>query len=171
MPSVKSREQGFYYGQTQTLTANTFTRTGYLFQGWANTSTSETKAYDDEGSYTYSYTTNKSLYAMWAENPAEWFDVTFIDQMQDTEVANPEQYQHLLTGSEFTFPTLDDKTPPDSGGGEVQCNEEHYHFVGWVLSTELDQLGTTATIHEGGSKASVTANAMYYAIWATATIQ
>ncbi|MCQ2342498.1 MAG: InlB B-repeat-containing protein [Paludibacteraceae bacterium] len=162
--------QTFAYMETKNLTPNTFTRTGYLFTGWANNSTSQTKAYDDEGSYTYSYTTNKSLYAMWAENPAEWFDVTFIDQLQDNDVANPEQYQHLLTGSEITFPTLDDTadTPPDDTG---QCNIAHYHFVGWVLSTELDQLGTTATIHEGGSQASVTANAMYYAIWATATIQ
>lgn len=159
--------QGFYHNQTQTLTANTFTRTGYLFTGWAHTSGAGSASVLDGAEFTYNYTTNRSLYAMWAENPAEWFDVTFIDQLQDKEVAPME---HILTGSEITFPTLDDTadTPPDDTG---QCNIAHYHFVGWVLSTELENLETTATIHEGGSKASVTANATYYAIWATATME
>jgi uncharacterized repeat protein (TIGR02543 family) len=45
------------------LTANSFTRTGYIFSGWADTSTSSTVAYANQASYPF--TSSTTLYAIW----------------------------------------------------------------------------------------------------------
>ncbi len=57
--------QTISYNTATALTANTFSRTGYTFQGWA-TSATGTKAYDDEESVTL--TKNTDLYAVWQLN-------------------------------------------------------------------------------------------------------
>ena len=57
--------QNFTYGEAQNLTTNTFSRTGYTFQGWA-TSPSGSKEYDDGASITI--TTATTLYAVWQVN-------------------------------------------------------------------------------------------------------
>lgn len=53
------------YNTATALTANTFTRTGYSFAGWA-TSATGSKAYDDEEPVTL--TKNMTLYALWSKN-------------------------------------------------------------------------------------------------------
>lgn len=57
--------QNFTYGEAQNLTANTFSRTGYTFQGWA-TSPSGSKEYDDGASLIITAAT--TLYAVWQAN-------------------------------------------------------------------------------------------------------
>lgn len=57
--------QTITYNTATALTVNTFSRTGYTFQGWA-TSATGTKAYDDEESVTL--TKNTNLYAVWQKN-------------------------------------------------------------------------------------------------------
>ena len=57
--------QNFTYGEAQNLTANTFSRTGYTFQGWA-TSSPGAKVYDDGASITI--TTATTLFAVWQVN-------------------------------------------------------------------------------------------------------
>lgn len=57
-------DQNVSYNTPTALTANSFTRTGYEFAGWA-TSASGTKAYDDEESVTL--TKNATLYALWSK--------------------------------------------------------------------------------------------------------
>ena len=57
--------QNFTYGEAQNLTVNTFSRTGYTFQGWA-TSPSGSKEYDDGASLTITAAT--TLYAVWQAN-------------------------------------------------------------------------------------------------------
>lgn len=59
------------YNTATALTANTFTRTGYSFAGWATTADGS-KAYDDQGSVTL--TKNTTLYALWTKNN---YSVTF----------------------------------------------------------------------------------------------
>ena len=59
------------YNEATALTANTFTRTGYSFAGWATTADGS-KAYDDQGSVTL--TKNTTLYALWTKNN---YKVTF----------------------------------------------------------------------------------------------
>lgn len=53
------------YNTATALTANTFTRTGYTFQGWA-TSANGNKVYDNSASVTL--TENTTLYALWTVN-------------------------------------------------------------------------------------------------------
>lgn len=66
-----STSQTIPYNTSTALTANSFSRTGYTFQGWA-TSATGTKAYDDGASVTL--TSNTPLYAVWQKNS---HDVTF----------------------------------------------------------------------------------------------
>ena len=54
-----------YYGTSVTLRANTFTRTGYHFAGWALSSTGSV-VYDDQD--TYSTNASDTLYAKWTAN-------------------------------------------------------------------------------------------------------
>ena len=61
--------QSFTYGTAKALTANAFTRTGYVFQGWA-TSASGGKVYNDKQSVKDLTTTSGAvvnLYAVWKE--------------------------------------------------------------------------------------------------------
>ena len=62
--------QSFTYGTAKALTANAFTRTGYVFQGWA-TSASGGKVYNDKQSVKDLTTTSGAivnLYAVWKES-------------------------------------------------------------------------------------------------------
>ena len=59
------------YNTATALTANTFTRTGYSFAGWATTADGS-KAYDDHESVTL--TKNTTLYALWTKKN---YNVTF----------------------------------------------------------------------------------------------
>lgn len=58
-------DQAFTYGVEQALAANTFSREGYTFTGWA-TSADGDVVYESEESVTL--TSSQTLYAVWAEN-------------------------------------------------------------------------------------------------------
>ena len=59
--------QSVDYGVAENLTANSFTRTGYTFGGWA-TSSGGSAAYTDGQSYTHATAGNVTLYAVWTAN-------------------------------------------------------------------------------------------------------
>ena len=64
--------QSFTYGVAQALTANAFTRTGYIFGGWATNATGA-KVYDDKQSVLNLVSTNGAivdLYAVWTRPDA-----------------------------------------------------------------------------------------------------
>lgn len=58
-------KQTIPYNTATALTANTFTRTGYTFQGWATSANGE-KVYNNSASVTL--TENTTLYALWTVN-------------------------------------------------------------------------------------------------------
>lgn len=58
-------DQDFSCGTEQTLNANTYTRSGYCFQGWNTSATATTVQYADQA--TASFTENTTLYAVWQE--------------------------------------------------------------------------------------------------------
>ena len=63
--------QSFTYGTSKALTANAFTRTGYVFQGWA-TSASGGKVYNDKQKVQDLTTTSGAVvnfYAVWGKDP------------------------------------------------------------------------------------------------------
>ena len=59
--------QTFTYNQAQTLTANTFTRTGYIFNGWNTKSDGSGNSYTDKQSITLT-AAGLTLYAQWTAN-------------------------------------------------------------------------------------------------------
>ena len=68
--------QTVVYGVAENLDANSFTRTGYTFGGWATSSGSSSVAYTDGQSYTHNQAGNETLYAIWTANS---YTVTFDD--------------------------------------------------------------------------------------------
>ncbi len=84
------------------------------------------------------------------------YTITFADKLHGESVSAESVY----SGETFTFPVIADKTAATSG----TCEQVHYHFMGWVLSTHE---GTIAAGDiKTGTSAAVTAAATYYAVWA-----
>lgn len=84
------------------------------------------------------------------------YTIEFQDNIQSEEVASKEVYG----GATFTFPVLTDKTATTEG----TCEEVHYHFMGWVISTHTGEI-EAGDIKTGTSDA-VSAKATYKAVWA-----
>ena len=66
--------QGFTYDVAQALTPNGFTRTGYRFMGWADTSTGSVKYGDGESVSNLVESGTKTLYAVWYQEKNLAFD-------------------------------------------------------------------------------------------------
>ncbi|MCQ2340718.1 MAG: hypothetical protein MJZ79_08120 [Paludibacteraceae bacterium] len=82
--------------------------------------------------------------------------ISFLDNIQLEEVEDIEVYG----GATFTFPVLTDRTAATEG----TCEQMHYHFMGWVISTHTGEI-TVGDI-ETGTSAPVYAPATYKAVWA-----
>lgn len=113
---------------------------------------------DGSGNYTITYTQgssiNSTINVTFAEDPKH--TISFQDNIQLEDVASQEVYD----GATFEFPVLTDKTATTEG----TCKEEHYHFMGWVISTHTGEI-TVGDIKTGTSGA-VSADATYKAVWA-----
>ncbi len=142
-------DQLFTYGEaTKALTANTFTRTGYSFDGWALTAGGE-KAYDD-GAQVQNLTSDIDLYALWNANT---YHVIFHsnDGNDSTE------------SQEFVF---------DEAAKALRANSfarEGYSFAGWaesdsgevVYADEAQVQNLTTTTNDVNLYAKWTANTYY----------
>jgi uncharacterized repeat protein (TIGR02543 family) len=134
-------DQSIVSGLSAPLTANTFTKSGSVFAGWASTATGITVEYADKASYTMGGS-DLTLYAIWSQNAA--YKVTFnsnggtgtmTDQSIVTGMSAP------LTANAFTK------------SGSV--------FAGWTTTA-------TGTTVEYADKVSYTmggSNVTLYAIW------
>jgi len=81
---------------SENLTANTYTRIGYRFEGWATTATG-TKVYNDEGSYTASAGTQTvTLYAVWEALPPPVVSANYsaVSLVQSTEVTQASSFTY-----------------------------------------------------------------------------
>ena len=128
--------QTFTYGVEQALSANTFTREGYTFAGWA-TSASGTVAYTDGQRITIS--APMSLYALWKANT---YTVSFnANGGEGTMSSQTITYgiEQALSANTFT--------------------REGYTFAGWATSA----CGTVA--YTDGQSISITAPMTLYAVW------
>jgi uncharacterized repeat protein (TIGR02543 family) len=92
--------QGIVEGNSANLTANTFTRTGYAFIGWALSEDGEV-IYEDEASITMG-ASNINLYAQWTING---FTVTF-----DSNGGSAISSQTIEYGGKVTKPTNPTRT-------------------------------------------------------------
>jgi len=130
--------QTFTFRDAEDLDANTFTRTGYNFDGWATTDVG-VKAYDDEASYEMT-TEGASLYALWTEGD---YDVTF-----KANGGTGDDYTQT-----FTFNAAED----------LEANtftRTGYDFAGWATTSA----GAKAHDDEA-SYTMTTEGADLYALW------
>jgi uncharacterized repeat protein (TIGR02543 family) len=128
-------------GASMPLIANTFTKSGSVFSGWATTATGTTVEYADKASYTMGGS-NVNLYAIWSQNAT--YKITFNSNGGTGTMADQSIVQGLsapLTANAFA--------------------KEGSVFAGWASTA-------TATTVEYADKASYTmggANVTLYAIW------
>jgi len=121
------------------LKANSFTRTGYTFAGWATTAGGSV-SYVDSASYSIG-SSNVTLYAVWsANNNTLTFDSNNGSGATSTQIIATDAVANL-TANSFT--------------------KEGYTFIGWATSTN----GTVAYAN-GASYIMGSANLSLYAVWA-----
>ena len=125
--------QAFVSGQSVTLRANTFTRSGYTFVGWSTTP-SGSATYTDGQSVTL--TADTTLYAQWKSNGG----------------GNPGGYIPSGGGNGGNTPSGDGNTPstPSSPTSETHTSETATAADGAAVTTQLDT-STTTTKNSDGS--------------------
>ena len=155
--------QSAYEDITTVLKANTFTRSGYAFQGWATSAGSSTVAYADKASVTP--TGDMTLYAVW--KVAQTYTLTFNANGGTCGVASL-TYTDGGTPLTLPVPTLDGKVctgwfTAASGGTKIASAGATYTptatqtlYAQWtdappcfVPGTATLGSGTTATLADG----------------------
>lgn len=145
-PSSQSK----YYGKTLTLSKTKPTRTGYMFKGWA-TSSSGSVAYASGASYTAN--ANVTLYAVWQ---AVTYTVKY-NANGGTGVPSSQTKTHGVTLTlSSTKPTRVSVT--DDGVTTT------YTFKGWATSSTA-----TTVAYAAGAKYTANASVTLYAVWTTKT--
>lgn len=140
--------ESFVYGTAKALTLNTFTRTGYIFIGWAKSASATTTAYDDGQSVKNLTTTSGgtvNLYAVWQANA---YTIKFNKNGGTGTMANLAMTYDVakaLTANAF--------------------QRVNYKFVGWATTANA----TTATYSNKQSVSNLTATpdgtVNLYAVW------
>jgi len=129
-------------GYSITLNANTFTREGYTFAGWATSASDASYSYRD-GAY-YKPTSEKiTLYAVWQKNPV----ITFIGNGGTDSNGNTSTTQTVAYNTSSAL-NANPFTKSDST------------FAGWSTSS----IGTRANYDDKAS-VSLTSDLTLYAIW------
>ncbi len=136
-------------GDAVSVMGNTFTRSGYTFTGWSYSPA----VVVTDGAFVMP-AADVTVTATWSANR----DV-FIDRMHGNATVNRDGV--------YTVPILSDAAEPEGD----DCNELHYHFVGWVEAEYIKKDGTMKTGWEthtlsGGETDQAAANKTYYAVWA-----
>ena len=129
-----------YYGESVTLRANTFTRTGYRFSGWATSSTGSV-VYDDQDTYTAN--ASDTLYAVWTRIT---YTITYNSNGGSGTMSSTTKYYG-------TSVTLRANTFTRTG----------YHFAGWALSS------TGSVVYDDQDTYSTNASDTLYAKWTANT--
>lgn len=94
--------------------------------------------------------------ATYNSNPDCTYD-WFIDIMHDNETIEKQ-------GASYSMPAA----LSDASKGDDYCDEKHYHFLGWVEESDLNDDGTLkagATLYPAGDGGHTAANTTFYAIW------
>lgn len=140
-------------GDEVTVLENIFTKPGFPFDGWSAVDAGSNVVDVSSGSFTMP-SSNVTITATWG--------AALVDKFQDKEHGNSEATR---SGANKTTPSLSNFTPVNS-----YCNDLHYKFVGWVLSTSVNDDGTLkndAVVVPGGQGGWNCTGVTYYAVWAT----
>lgn len=134
--------------KSTTLEANTFTRTGYKFIGWAKTSSATEKDYLDKASFKTSE--DVTLYAVWKD--ALHYYITFDKNGGEGTMATQAVTKSSDDATSVTA-TLNANTFTKSG----------YVFFGWHTSSSLSTYDSPAYFDE--AEISLSSDKSLYAIW------
>ena len=121
------------------LDPNPFTKEGYVFAGWAKSSTATNYTYEDKGSVSFS--ANTTLYAVWKDYVTITFRANFTG-------ANPATAEQVLVYNQKT--ALD----------ECPWTREGYTIYGWG-----SYAGDTSLDYKDMQEVQLKSNQTLYAIW------
>ena len=139
------------YSASVILKANTFTRSGYTFVGWAKYTDSNTADYEDGATATFSYDT--TLYAVWkSDSFAYSYTITFEGNGGITSSGETKTTQVAAGNTSSVKATLNPNPFAKSG----------YVFVGWS-----SYASSTSASYTEGSSYSAYSNTTLYAVWAS----
>lgn len=138
--------ESFTYDVAKALTANTFTRTGYTYQGWATSADGDAAYANGQTVSNLTATANGTvnLYAVWTANP---YTVTFNANGGTGDAMSPE---------DFTYGTAQNL----SNGSYTRTG---YTLLGW----STDPQATSATYANGASVSNLVTSGtlVLYAVW------
>ena len=133
------------------ITVPTVTKAGYTFAGWDVTPASNMPASD------------KTYTATWTALHDKYYD-----RMHETGGSTDASgYKYTdKSGAGYSVPSCTDK---DGETGNIQCEKDHYKFLGWLESTYINDDGSLkdgATSHLIPASGTTDATGKtYYAIW------
>ena len=139
-PSTQTK----WKGQALTLSITKPTRSGYTFVGWGTSTTDTTADWTAGGKYTTDAT--DTLYAIWKKT------ITLSYNANGGSGAPASQSATIYNATTSNTFTVSNTTPTKSG----------YTFLGWSTSSSA-----TSATYSGGSKITLTANDVLYAVWKT----
>ncbi len=116
--------QAFTYDAAQALSANTYTRTGYNFDGWA-TAAEGAKAYNPGQSVSNLTNANGGTFPLFAHWTAKSYTVTL-----DIDDANHGTIDGKATSASVTF----DATPTAIAAGQLPTAAQGYAFMGFFTA-------------------------------------
>ena len=164
--------QNLKYQTSTALTANSYTRTGFSFSGWATTS-SGSVAYADGANYSIN-DGNATLYAKWTANT---YTVTFDEQSASAPIPTTKTVTYGNTYGNLAATSRDGYTfagwyTQGSGGDKIESTStvstasNHSLYAQWTANTDTaytvkyylqDTNGTTYTLQETIAKTGTTA--------------
>ena len=132
-----------WYGEELKLSSTKPTRTGYIFKGWATSSTATSAKYPVGGSYTYKTNESVTLYAVWEA-------ITYTIKFNANGGSNAPSSQTKTYGKTLVLTTS-------------KPTRTNYNFEGWGLSSNT----STVTYNAGGNYTKNASDTLY-AVWTLA---
>ena len=132
-----------WYGEELKLSSTKPTRTGYIFKGWATSSTATSAKYPVGGSYTYTTNESVTLYAVWEA-------ITYTIKFNANGGSNAPSSQTKTYGKTLVLTTN-------------KPTRTNYNFEGWGLSSNT----STVTYNAGGNYTKNASDTLY-AVWTLA---
>lgn len=133
------------------ISVPTVTKAGYTFAGWSSTPADNMPA------------SNTTYTATWTALHDKYYD-----RMHETgSLTDASGYKYTdKSGAGYSVPSCADK---DGETGNIQCEKDHYKFLGWLESTYINDDGSLkdgATSHLIPASGTTDATGKtYYAIW------
>ena len=135
-------------GDSHTVASNPFSKTGSVFTGWNTAANGSGTAYA-AGATISNITSNITLYAQWAANPAISFNANTPAGAVTTVTGLPSNTT-VTYNTPYTLPST---TPSVMG----------YTFAGWKIAN------TGTTYNAGGTTGNITTATTFYAQWTERT--